>query len=86
MLLSGLMSRVAAVPLAASMVVAYLTAHREEGFSSLGAFVEQTPFPYLLVALVVLAFGPGRVSLDWLAARVLGHGGPAHAHGTPEKP
>lgn len=68
LLFAGLMSRVAAVPLAVSMIVAYLTAHREEAFTDLGAFTEQTPFAYLLVALFVLAFGAGRFSLD----RVLG--------------
>lgn len=71
LLLAGLMSRVAAVPLAAAMAVAYLTAHREEAFAGLDAFADEAPYAYLLVALVVLAFGPGRASLDALLGRLL---------------
>ena len=72
MLLAGLATRFAALPLFGAMVVAYLTAHREDGFNSIGDFIEQAPFPFLAVCLVLLAFGPGRFSIDhvtkfWLA-------------------
>ena len=64
MLLAGLLSRIAAVPLTIAMSVAYLTAHREDAFASLGAFADEAPYAYLLVALIVLVFGPGRASID----------------------
>jgi len=64
LLIGGLLTRVASIPLAGAMVVAYLTAHRDEAFVSLGDFVDQAPYAYLLVALVLLTFGPGRLALD----------------------
>lgn len=71
LLVAGLISRIAAVPLAGAMVVAYLTAHREDAFASFDAFADESPFAYLLVALVILAFGPGRASLDAILKRAL---------------
>lgn len=66
-LVAGLASRLAAVPLAISMGVAYLTAHREDAFKSLDAFAEEAPYSFLVVSLVVLAFGPGRLAVDhWI--------------------
>lgn len=69
LLVAGLMSRVTAVPLAGTMVVAYLTAHREEAFASLDGFVGETPYAFLLATLVLLAFGPGRLALDHLLCK-----------------
>lgn len=54
----GLGARLAAVPVAGCMVVALATAHRGEWF------FQAKPFPFLVVALVVLALGAGRWSLD----------------------
>jgi putative oxidoreductase len=65
----GLFARPASIPLASTMVVAYLTAHREELmaiFSDTDKFLEAAPFTFLLAALLVLAFGPGKLSLDHL--------------------
>lgn len=64
LLIAGLGTRLASIPLIISMVVAYLTAHREEGFASLYDFTDQAPFMFLCVTLVTLAFGPGKFSLD----------------------
>lgn len=64
LLLAGLGTRFISIPLAFTMVVAYLTAHREEGFLSISDFTDQAPFPFLMAALVGLAFGAGRISLD----------------------
>ena len=54
------------------MMVAYVTADFE-AFSSIFSdpdkFVAAAPFPFLLVALLVLAFGPGALSLDALIKR-----------------
>ena len=71
LLVLGLLSRVAAVPLAIAMAVAYLTAHREEAFQGISEFTGESPFAFLLVSLIILAFGPGRVSLDNPAAKLL---------------
>ncbi|MBL9219719.1 MAG: DoxX family protein [Opitutaceae bacterium] len=68
----GLFARPASVPLIFTMLVAYATADRE----ALGAivsdpdkFLTAAPFLFLLAALLVLAFGPGRFSVDRLLAR-----------------
>jgi putative oxidoreductase len=67
LLLLGLASRLATVPLIFTMVVAFATAHREEVgalFSEPDRFTAADPFLFLLVAVLVLAFGPGKLSLD----------------------
>ncbi len=66
LLLVGLGTRFISIPLVFTMVVAYLTAHREEGFLSLSDFTDQAPFPFLMAALVTMAFGAGAFSLDHL--------------------
>lgn len=66
LLLAGLGTRFISIPLAFTMVVAYLTAHRDEAFLSLSDFTDQAPFPFLMAALVTMAFGAGNLSLDRL--------------------
>lgn len=70
----GLLARPASVPLIFTMLVAYWTADRE-ALMAIGSdpdkFVTAAPFLFLLASLVVLAFGPGKLSLDAL----LGKGG-----------
>ncbi len=63
LLLVGLASRVVAVPLIFTMIVAYATAHRED-VTSLYDFVTQPPFNYMMASLLVLLFGPGALSVD----------------------
>lgn len=63
-LLGGFFTRMISVPLAATMVVAYATAHREEAFVSLSDFTDQAPFSFLVATLVCVAFGAGRLSID----------------------
>jgi putative oxidoreductase len=65
LLLVGLASRLAALPLAASMAVAILTAQREQvhGLPDLFGLVEWT---YLALLLWVALAGPGKLSLDHL--------------------
>ncbi|MBL8728927.1 MAG: DoxX family protein [Planctomycetes bacterium] len=72
LLLGGLASRPIALLLLGNMVVAYLTAHRD-AFGSVRSFVGAEPYPFLLAALLVLAFGPGRWSIDALLRRPAGH-------------
>lgn len=73
LLLIGLMSRLAALPLIFTMIVAYATAGHEE-LTAISRdpdkFVSATPFLFLFASLIILAFGPGAVSVDqWLAHR-----------------
>jgi hypothetical protein len=59
------------------MIVAYVTADYEaltSIFSDPDKFVAAAPFPFLLSALVVLAFGAGAFSLDALIKRFAGGG------------
>ncbi|MDB6113560.1 MAG: yphA [Lacunisphaera sp.] len=72
LLMLGLFARPAAVPLAFTMLVAYATADREALlgiFSTPDKFLAADPFLFLLAAVLVLAFGPGRFSLDALLFR-----------------
>ncbi|MFZ4763318.1 MAG: DoxX family protein [Roseimicrobium sp.] len=74
LLLVGLGSRLVSVPLAFTMVVAYLTADLEvvkNIFADADAFLEAAPFQFLFAAVLVLAFGPGKLSIDHLIARRL---------------
>ncbi|MDQ5978082.1 MAG: putative oxidoreductase [Verrucomicrobiota bacterium] len=72
----GLFARPAAVPLIFTMLVAYGTADRDALqaiFTDPDQFAGAAPFLFLLASLLVLAFGPGKLSLDAL----LGRGGRA---------
>ncbi len=73
-LMAGLATRLAALPLTFTMMVAYLTADREALnaiFSDTDKFTEAARFLFLLVSVIVLVFGPGVFSLDWLIGRRL---------------
>lgn len=72
LLILGLASRLVAIPLAFTMVVAYLTAHWDATshlFSNPIDFIEQPPFTFLLATLLIFTFGPGTFSLDYLIER-----------------
>jgi putative oxidoreductase len=74
-LIIGLASRAVSLPIVISMTVAYLTADLEavqSMFSDPDKFVKADPFPFLLSALIVLVFGPGRFSVDALIKRRVG--------------
>lgn len=68
----GFISRLAAIPIIVIMISALSLAHSEAfiQFRFLfepGRLVHQAPYPFLITALLVLIFGPGRVSIDgWL--------------------
>ena len=65
----GLFARPAAVPLIFTMLVAYWTADRDALnaiLSDSDKFVTAAPFLFLLASVIVLAFGPGKLSLDAL--------------------
>ena len=78
LLIVGLASRLTAIPVAITMAVAYLTADLEAVtsiFSDPDKFVKADPFPYFICALIVLIFGPGRISMDALIKRKIGQPG-----------
>lgn len=67
LLFVGLGSRLISLPLTVNMLVAYITADREallSFFSDPGKFYGADPFTYLFASLLILVFGPGRISLD----------------------
>lgn len=71
LLLAGLASRLTAIPLIVTMIVAYLTADAEAVrniFSEPDKFTGADPFLFLLAALTIFVFGPGAISLDRLIA------------------
>jgi putative oxidoreductase len=72
LLVLGAASRIVTVPLIGTMIVAYLTAHIDE-VTDLYTFVTAPPFLHLFTCLLVLLFGPGVFSIDYLVSRyVLG--------------
>lgn len=67
--LLGFFSRFVALILSALMVGAYMTAEWDSVkhlLTNPDAFTARTPFLFLLVSLIVLAFGPGIFSMDGL--------------------
>jgi putative oxidoreductase len=90
LLLVGLASRLTAIPLIITMVVAYLTADIDvvkNIFSEPDKFTAADPFLFLLTAVLVLAFGPGVFSLDHLIGRKLRDiAGKATGNTEPDKP
>ena len=71
-LLLGLGSRILTIPLIFTMIIAYVTAESDALhaiFTDPDKFVSAAPFEFMLCAVVVLVFGPGIFSLDWLIAR-----------------
>jgi putative oxidoreductase len=68
-LLAGLCSRLISIPLTILLTVAYLTADLDKVkmiFSDPDKFLKADEFLFLSVVVVVFAFGPGKVSIDWL--------------------
>lgn len=66
----GLLSRLTCIPLTINFIVAYITT-QQDGLHDLlsfdsGKFTADAAFPFLATALVVLIFGPGAYSLDYL--------------------
>jgi putative oxidoreductase len=75
LLILGLGSRLMALPLVVDMIVAYITADRDALFSIISApdrFSAAAPFTFLMASLIVLIFGPGKVSLDAFLTERLG--------------
>jgi putative oxidoreductase len=73
LLMLGLMSRLISIPLFFNFCVAYLTASRDEftHFFSQNpdAIINDAAFPFLVTSVLILAFGPGKFSIDYLIQR-----------------
>jgi putative oxidoreductase len=86
----GLFSRLASLFLAAIMIGAYCTAHKEAlfgVFGNLDAFVKEAPFAYLWTTLTVFCFGPGCFSLDaWKKKKCCDEGSSSNSCCSTEKP
>jgi len=68
----GLGSRLLALLSVGDMLVAYITADREAFlgfFSHPDKFAAAAPFVFLVAWLIILIFGPGKISIDALLAR-----------------
>jgi putative oxidoreductase len=61
----GLATRIISFPLIITMIVAIKTVHWGNGFASSENGFE-IPLYYILMLLVLMTFGPGRISLDHL--------------------
>src|SRR5271154_1977537 len=71
-LILGLLSRLTSIPLTINFIVAYITTE-QDGLKDLlnfdtDKFCADTAFPYLATVVVVLIFGPGAFSVDYLIA------------------
>jgi putative oxidoreductase len=74
LLIIGLASRLISLPLIFLLIVAYFTADSEALraiFSDPDKFLGATEFQFLFATVIVLIFGPGVFSLDWLLGKFL---------------
>lgn len=67
LLLIGLATRWATIPLIITMLVAIFVAHAADGFQK-----QELPGHYVLVYVFLLLVGPGKYSLDYFVSRKLG--------------
>jgi putative oxidoreductase len=74
LLLAGLGARLVSLPLIFITIVAYATAEVDslkQIFSDPDKFVTATPFLFMLACIIVLVFGPGVFSLDWIIEKAM---------------
>lgn len=72
LLLVGLASRLVSLPLIFVLIIAYMTAESDalkSIFSDPDKFTGATPFLFLVACVMVLAFGPGKFSVDRLLSK-----------------
>ncbi len=72
---TGLGARLVSLPLIFVTVIAYVTAESDalkQIFSDPDKFVSAAPFLFMLACVIVLAFGPGVFSLDWIIEKATG--------------
>jgi putative oxidoreductase len=70
----GLLSRVVAIPLIIDFIVAYITTEQDALRKLIhfdpDAFISADPFTYLLASVIMLVFGPGAYSVDFILKKV----------------
>ena len=82
LLLIGLMSRLIAIPFTFNFVIAILSVHLQDAHHSLGELMgkiwdnqdivlKDDAFPFMFVGLMVLIFGPGVFSVDYVLRRLM---------------
>lgn len=72
LLVLGCLSRMSSLVIAVDMIMAYVLADREalfSFFSEPGKFYNADPYTFLFAALLVLIFGPGKLSVDTFLER-----------------
>jgi putative oxidoreductase len=78
LLLVGLFSRLIQIPMMILLIVAYLTADIERAraiFSDPDKFLGADEFLFLFAVVLVLLFGPGKFSIDWIIRKMSGAAG-----------
>jgi putative oxidoreductase len=79
LLVVGFATRLVSIPLVINFIVAYAAASRDtfkeffagqhrKGYDD---FINDAAFPMLMLALIMLAFGPGKASIDYLLKRTV---------------
>jgi putative oxidoreductase len=80
LLLLGLGTRLISIPLIINFIVAYATASRSEWVSFIAGpkhwggwsdIINDTAMPFFVAAWVMLAFGPGKISIDYLIRKMI---------------
>ena len=61
-------TRLISIPLIITMIVAIKTVHWANGFAA-GENGYEIPLYYMLMLFVLITFGPGRISIDYLVKR-----------------
>jgi putative oxidoreductase len=78
LLMLGLATRLISLPLVFNFIVAFATASRDtltqmfsgpDRLDGYDKFINDSAFPMLMLALLMLAFGPGKFSLDQVISR-----------------
>ncbi len=75
-LILGLASRLIAIPLICLLITALSTAHAEdltrfEFLLTPAMLALQAPYPYLITAILMFIFGPGKISFDyWIQKKI----------------
>ncbi len=75
LIMAGLASRLISIPLFFNFCVAYATASRDKVVNFFhqdpSAFIDDAAFPFLIMSLLILAVGPGPISIDALLKRTV---------------
>ena len=82
----GLTSRITALVLTVNLIMAYVIGDREallSFFSDPDKFMAAAPFIFLVVSLIVLIFGPGKISVDAAIAFFFGSARVKQANSVP---